>query len=181
MSASLAAEARDDQKLRRAVANTKKMLRDRGYEVPEGELAEFQAERGDEVMFVEYFPKIGVDALKGFLAQLEGASARGIMLSDEPWTTHAEKAALESPFAIENFTVRAMNVSVLDGRYTPKQELFDAGDPALNGVDLDGAPRMPTSDPVARHFAAVPGQVVRVARKSPTAGELVAYRVVVRG
>ncbi|HVL48297.1 MAG TPA: DNA-directed RNA polymerase subunit H [Candidatus Thermoplasmatota archaeon] len=47
------------------------------------------------------------------------------------------------------------------------------------GVNPDQLPRIYASDPVARSIRARPGQILRIRRKSPTAGEAVAYRFVV--
>lgn len=47
------------------------------------------------------------------------------------------------------------------------------------GVTPDQLPKILASDAVARAIRAKPGQVIRVKRKSPTAGEHVAYRYVV--
>ncbi|MEM0377514.1 MAG: DNA-directed RNA polymerase subunit H [Thermofilum sp.] len=40
---------------------------------------------------------------------------------------------------------------------------------------------MYSTDPVARALKAKPGDVIMIIRKSPTAGEAVAFRVVVKG
>jgi DNA-directed RNA polymerase subunit H (RpoH/RPB5) len=40
-------------------------------------------------------------------------------------------------------------------------------------------PLLLSSDPVARYYGALPGTMMRITRKSPTAGEYVLYRVVV--
>ncbi|MCA1814561.1 MAG: DNA-directed RNA polymerase subunit H [Halobacteriales archaeon] len=42
-------------------------------------------------------------------------------------------------------------------------------------------PKIMQSDPVCKAIAAKPGQIVRIKRKSPTAGEAVAFRLVVEG
>jgi DNA-directed RNA polymerase subunit H len=49
------------------------------------------------------------------------------------------------------------------------------------GITHDQLPKILASDPVARAVRARPGQVLRVLRKSRTAGEAVAYRYVVEG
>ncbi len=45
----------------------------------------------------------------------------------------------------------------------------------------DQLPKIFASDPAARAIRAKPGDIVKVIRKSPTAGESLAYRVVVEG
>jgi DNA-directed RNA polymerase subunit H len=42
-------------------------------------------------------------------------------------------------------------------------------------------PKIMQSDPVCKAIAAKPGQIVRIRRRSPTAGEAVAFRLVVEG
>ncbi|MHB8605882.1 MAG: DNA-directed RNA polymerase subunit H [Thermoplasmatota archaeon] len=52
---------------------------------------------------------------------------------------------------------------------------------ARYGATVDQFPKILASDPAARAVRARPGQVLRVYRKSPTAGESIAYRFVVEG
>ena len=47
------------------------------------------------------------------------------------------------------------------------------------GVTPDQLPKIFSSDAVARAVRAKPGQIIRIRRKSPTAGESVAFRYVV--
>jgi DNA-directed RNA polymerase subunit H len=48
-------------------------------------------------------------------------------------------------------------------------------------VTPDKLPYILSSDPVVKALGAKPGQLLRITRKSPTAGESVYYRVVVEG
>jgi len=49
------------------------------------------------------------------------------------------------------------------------------------GVKPEQLPWIRASDPVARAIGAKPGDIVKIVRKSPTAGEIVVYRYVVPG
>jgi DNA-directed RNA polymerase subunit H len=49
------------------------------------------------------------------------------------------------------------------------------------GVDKEKLPKMLDSDPVSKEIGAKKGDVIRIIRKSETAGENVYYRVVVAG
>jgi DNA-directed RNA polymerase subunit H len=46
------------------------------------------------------------------------------------------------------------------------------------GIRERDLPRILDSDPVAKIIRARPGQVLRITRKSPTAGETIYYRMV---
>ncbi|MCD6360595.1 DNA-directed RNA polymerase subunit H [Thermoplasmatales archaeon ex4484_30] len=46
-------------------------------------------------------------------------------------------------------------------------------------INKDQLPKMLVTDPVARAIGARVGDIVKIIRKSPTAGESVAYRLVV--
>lgn len=47
------------------------------------------------------------------------------------------------------------------------------------GVTLDDLPKISTRDPMVKYLKAKRGDVIRVIRNSPTAGQSVGYRVVV--
>ena len=49
------------------------------------------------------------------------------------------------------------------------------------GISLRQLPRILVSDPVIKLLNGKPGDVIRIIRKSPTAGETIYYRVVIRG
>lgn len=49
------------------------------------------------------------------------------------------------------------------------------------GLKKSELPWIYSTDPVARALKAKPGDVVMIIRRSPTAGEAVAFRVVVKG
>jgi len=66
----------------------------------------------------------------------------------------------------------------------PKHELLDAKqkEEVLKkyGITLRQFPRMLETDPMAVILGAKPGDVLRIARKSETAGETTYYRVVIK-
>ena len=49
------------------------------------------------------------------------------------------------------------------------------------GIDKEKLPLVRETDPVAKEIAAKPGDVLRIVRKSQTAGQTVYYRLVSRG
>ncbi|MBI4894161.1 MAG: DNA-directed RNA polymerase subunit H [Candidatus Aenigmarchaeota archaeon] len=66
----------------------------------------------------------------------------------------------------------------------PKHELLDAKQKEeilkKYGITLRQFPRMLETDPMAVMMGAKPGDVLRIARKSETAGETTYYRVVIK-
>lgn len=49
------------------------------------------------------------------------------------------------------------------------------------GITLRQLPRILVTDPVIKILNGKPGDVVKIIRKSPTAGESVYYRIIIRG
>jgi len=74
---------------------------------------------------------------------------------------------------------------ILEHELVPKHELLSKEEAVRVlkelGVRPEQLPWIRASDPVARLLGAKPGDVVRIIRKSPTAGVSIAYRFVVVG
>ena len=72
---------------------------------------------------------------------------------------------------------------VMQHDLVPRHEVLSEEDSHIilekYGVTSDQLPKILASDPVARAIRARPGQVIKIKRKSPTAGESIAYRLVV--
>jgi len=74
---------------------------------------------------------------------------------------------------------------ILEHELVPKAEIVPKEEAKKILKELNAAPwQLPwirASDPLARAIGAKPGDVIRIIRKSPTAGEHVTYRFVVPG
>ncbi len=74
---------------------------------------------------------------------------------------------------------------ILEHELVPKHELLSKEEVVRVlrelGVRPEQLPWIRASDPVARLLGAKPGDIIRVVRKSPTAGVSIAYRFVVVG
>lgn len=74
---------------------------------------------------------------------------------------------------------------VMKHELVPKHETLSEADAQAvlekYGVKPDQLPKILASDPVARAVKARPGQVLKITRSSPTAGEAIAFRYVVEG
>ncbi|PKK85876.1 MAG: DNA-directed RNA polymerase subunit H [Thermoplasmata archaeon HGW-Thermoplasmata-1] len=73
--------------------------------------------------------------------------------------------------------------NVLKHNVVPYHEVLSDADAGkvleVYGIKPDQLPKILDTDPVARAIGAKPGQVIRVIRQSRTAGEAVAYRLVI--
>ncbi len=67
----------------------------------------------------------------------------------------------------------------------PRHEVLSEDDKtaimARYNAGPDQFPKIFASDPAARAVRAKPGDIIKIIRKSPTAGESLAYRIVVEG
>jgi DNA-directed RNA polymerase subunit H len=76
-------------------------------------------------------------------------------------------------------------IKVMDHELVPKHEIVSVEEAVKIlkelGVAPENLPWIKASDPVARELGAKPGDLIRVVRKSPTAGETVVYRFVIAG
>jgi len=74
---------------------------------------------------------------------------------------------------------------ILEHELVPKHEVLppEEASKVLKklGVSPDKLPWIRASDPIARAIGAKPGDIVKIIRKSPTAGKIVVYRYVVPG
>ncbi len=72
---------------------------------------------------------------------------------------------------------------ILEHELVPRHEVVPPEEAAKIlrelGVRPEQLPWLRATDPVARRIGAKPGDIVRIYRKSPTAGEIVVYRYVV--
>ncbi len=75
--------------------------------------------------------------------------------------------------------------NVRDHVLVPKHEVLSIEEAykvlKVLGIRPDQLPLIKASDPALRGLGAKPGDIVRIIRKSPTAGEVVVYRFVIAG
>ncbi|MEM5805419.1 MAG: DNA-directed RNA polymerase subunit H [Candidatus Aenigmatarchaeota archaeon] len=75
-------------------------------------------------------------------------------------------------------------MEIIEHELVPKHELLTEKEKEellkRYGITLRQLPRIFASDPAIRHLNAKPGDVVKIIRKSETAGESIYYRVVIR-
>ncbi|MCS7121973.1 MAG: DNA-directed RNA polymerase subunit H [Archaeoglobaceae archaeon] len=76
-----------------------------------------------------------------------------------------------------------MKVRLQDHILVPKHEILskDKAEELLKllGITREQLPKIKTSDPIVKEIGAKPGDIVKITRKSLTAGESLFYRLVV--
>lgn len=80
-------------------------------------------------------------------------------------------------------SVRSMKVNLQDHILVPKHEILKEEEVKellrLLGISKEQLPKIKASDPIIREIGAKPGDVVKITRKSLTAGVSIFYRLVV--
>ncbi len=75
--------------------------------------------------------------------------------------------------------------NILEHELVPKHEVLTKEEAVelmkSLGIGPERLPWIRASDPVVKALGAKPGDIIKIVRKSPTAGESVAYRFVVSG
>ena len=75
------------------------------------------------------------------------------------------------------------SVNIVEHELVPKHEVLskEETEEVLNTfkVTKEELPKMLSSDSILEHIKAKPGDIIRIIRNSPTAGESIYYRVVV--
>ena len=75
-----------------------------------------------------------------------------------------------------------MKINIQDHKLVPKHEIMteDEISEEFSDVDYDfrDLPKIRANDPVVEAIGAQPGNVLRITRDSPTAGEYITYRIV---
>ena len=103
-----------------------------------------------------------------------------IVTSEKP--TSANVKTLKNMFArTQIFTIAELLINVTHHVLVPRHEVMTDKEVAemmevFNVKSKANLPLILSSDPVARYLALRPGQVVRITRSSPSAGEYVGYR-----
>lgn len=131
-------------------------------------------------------PKIGINTIKSFCTRMqdEGIS-RAIIIVQQGMTPSAKQAMknVAPEFILEDFLESEMLINITEHELVPqhillskeeKEELF-----ARYKLKESQLMKMLTSDPVARYYGYKRGQVIKIVRKSDTAGRYVTHRLVV--
>ncbi|KAL0007119.1 hypothetical protein SO802_008621 [Lithocarpus litseifolius] len=184
------------------------MLRDRGYVVPESELArslaEFRSVFGDKPdllslritvphssnpynrMMVIFYgtEEIRTASVRNLYAQIMRIEhLKGLILIHESKINHFARKGLEKyPYKVEVFQITDLLVNITKHILVPKHEILNAeGKQRLLSqykVKDTQLPRMLETDPVARYYGLEKGQVVKITYSGEFIDSLETYRAV---
>jgi DNA-directed RNA polymerase subunit H len=106
---------------------------------------------------------------------------RGIMVTDGRYTHAVKQGAKKRKVELLPKTFPAFNL--FEHKLVPKHEILEDDEKekllAQYRVHPYQLPQISSSDPAAKAIGAKPGDVLRIIRKSPTAGEHIAFRYVI--
>ena len=125
---------------------------------------------------------VGVKMLRDFRKYLDEEKTEfAILLALKKYTHYTRKEALEAN--IEIFSVSFPFFDLFSHEIVPKHEFATEEEKQQlldkYSVGLDQLPRILANDPAAQMLGAKAGDLLKIIRMSPTAGEFTAYRYVV--
>lgn len=139
-------------------------------------------------IWVEFLPdnSVGIKQMRSFAQSLISANHHtGILITNVNITPAALKIipAVASETRIECFLEQDLLVNITHHELVPKHVLLSKMEKAklLDRYRLKDTqlPRIQVGDPVARYYGLRRGQVVKIIRKSETAGRYASYRLCV--
>lgn len=172
------------------------MLRDRGYtrvETSPDELADLRIVacnpgNPDDRVMVAFLtdPKVSVKQIKSIRDTIENDERPFtclILVYKTSITVFAKQfIATDTNLTVQIFAEHELAFNITKHYLVPKHELLSPADRAAviktYRTNPKHFPLMSVDDPVARYFGATPGQMFRITRPSPTAGQYTLYRVV---
>lgn len=174
------------------------MLIDRGYSFTENidhiiqdVHSNIEAHKGDITFNVHYLlKKRQVPSLKECIARNQisqnDLTKKYCVITNNP--VNKTFKALCSQFNVEHFVIQSLGVNITRHSLVPKHTLFHKDTHAeyfetiknsLSLHSLEQLPIMKCTDPVAKYYAAFPGDVFKIERHSKTAGQYTSFRYVV--
>ena len=137
-------------------------------------------------LYYQYISKkLNVELINAFYERMKTTKAiSGIIIIPAKITQQAKQKLqdISKEFPIEIFTVSELVVNITEHELVPKHTLLSEEDKKLlmqryRIKDPNQLPKILLSDPVARYLGLKRGDVVKIERKSETAGKYITYRI----
>lgn len=170
----------------------REMLRDRGYiriDEENNERIVARNEKLDKVLvYFVYDTKVSVKKMKSIKEIIDediNTYKCLILVYKSSITTFAKQfiSTDVNDLNVQVFSENELSFNITKHNLVPEHQVLTPDQKrAVISKYKTGAKHFPmllSSDPVARYYGAMPGTMMRITRKSPTAGEYVLYRVVV--
>ena len=155
-------------------------------EEKEGEFLIVKNRKGEKLIVwaIVGVETIGIRYVNQLSKEVESRSLDGgVIISNGKYTYSARSNAPKRGVELIPPTFPSFNI--FEHYLVPKHEILSPEDKAevlkKYRVERYQFPLMKTSDPIAKVIGAKFGDLIRVVRKSPTAGEYISYRYVVEG
>lgn len=142
----------------------------------------------DDQMYI-FFPddhKIGVKTIADYVTEMQKDSVRRAIIVLRIGMTPSARQAMRSAapeFLMEDFLESEMLINITEHELVPQHILMteDEKQDLFNRYKLRGNQlmKMHMADPIARYYGYKRGQIIKIVRKSDTAGRYVTYRIVV--
>lgn len=168
------------------------MLRDRGYTEIDEENGERIVARNDSsekvLVYFVYDIKVSVKkmkTIKDIIDEDTNTYKCLILVYKSSITTFAKQfiSTDVNDLNVQVFSENELSFNITKHELVPKHEVLTPIQKKAVMTKYKTVakhfPMLLSSDPVVRYYGALPGTMMRITRKSPTAGEYVLYRVVV--
>lgn len=131
-------------------------------------------------------PKIGVKTIQGYVMRMEEEDVRKAIVVVRMGLTPSAKQAMRNvgpEYFMEDFLESELLINITEHELVPRHIVLGPEEKAelFNRYKLAESqlPKLLTSDPVARYYGFKRGQVIKIIRRSDTAGRYVTHRLVV--
>ncbi|MHA1784155.1 MAG: DNA-directed RNA polymerase subunit H [Candidatus Helarchaeota archaeon] len=169
------------------IQNTVKVFKNRGYtgfkkSGVESQRAFIRAKKADKetIILCMKYETLGVALIRDAIKELDKNKKikHKVIVGAGKVTRSAKNEMIANN--IEFIPAQLVMMDILDHEFVPKHEIIseEEANKILNYYKLtkEDLPQILTSDPVAIIIGARPGDVIRITRKSQTAGESIIYR-----
>jgi len=154
-------------------------------EVKSGALVTAEDSSGKKILIwvISTDEAVGVRYIEQMAKYMKSRSIEEGIIIGEKYTQSAKSEARKN--SIELLSQDFPSFNIFKHRLVPKHEVLSPEErkEVLEKYHVEPykLPRIKTSDPIIRVIGAKPGDIVKITRRSPTAGEYVYYRYVVEG
>lgn len=170
----------------------REMLGDRGYTEIDDENHERIVARNDNadkvLVYFVYDVKVSVKKMKNIKEIIDEDTNKYkclVLVYKSSITTFAKQfiSTDVNDLNVQVFSENELSFNITKHELVPKHEVLTPTEKKTvltkYKTMAKNFPMLLSSDPVARYYGALPGTMIRITRKSPTAGEYTLYRVVV--